>query len=205
MKAEPADALVKPVTVEELGKRTLVEIVNAETRQVLAQLHRGESAHIGAGMPVPGIELMHFYDTAKLNTVSHVHGTIEFMNNGNVVYSDNSLRGSVVERRSQNPLSMGLPVPVLFFQMLHNTVSAYLVRNAVSRDAEPRNLPAHLVPPNGVRLKHNDNLLLGFVYGLAVPSRAARVIAGGSHTLQPPAAIVHDGQIMAPKLAVYIR
>ena len=89
--------------------------------------------------------------------------------------------------------------------MLHNTVTAYLVRNAISRDAEPQTLPDHIVAPNGVRLKSNDNMLLGFVYDLAVTGAVTRAIAGGAHTLHPPADVVRDDRVMAPRLAVYIR
>ena len=202
LQAEPSQQLVKPADVAELHRRSLVEIVNPETRDVLGQLHRGESVHIGAGMIVPGIELADFYDHARLRTVSQVHGQIEFMADGNVIYYDNSMRGSVVERRAQTPLSMGLPV--LYFQMRQNTVTAFLVRNAISRDAEPQTLPGHIAAPNGVRLKHNDNMLLGFVYGLAVAGAVTRAIAGGTHALHPPADVVHGDRIMAPRLTVYI-
>lgn len=206
LKAEPADALVKPVSTAELGKRSLVEIVNGETRQVLAQLHKGETVDIGAGLPGHGgIDLAHFYGAERLTTVSHLHGRFAFMNDGNVVYSDlGSMNGSVVERRSQSLLSMGNPVPVLYFQMLHNVTAAYLVRNIFSKAAEPKNLPEHIFPPNDVRLKNNDTLYLGFVNEFRVPRGLGRLVAGGAHALQPPPAVVHNGQITVPKLAVYI-
>ena len=202
--AEPSQELMKLVDAAELRRRSLVEIVNPETNAVLGQLRRGESLHIGAGMPLPGIELNDFYDPARLNTVSQVHGEIEFMADGNVIYHDSSMRGSVVERRAQVPLSMG-GLPIVYFQMLHNTVAAYLVRNAISRDAEPQTLPGHIVAPNGVRLKNNDNMLLGFVYGLAATGTLARTVAGGTHVLHPPADVVHEDRIMVPRLVVNIR
>ncbi len=206
LKAEPADELVKSVSPAELGRRSLVEVVNAGTGQVLRQLHKGETVDIGAGMAAPGgIELAHFYAAEMLARISHLHGQFAFMNDGNVAYFDlGSMNGSVVERRSHSPLSMGNPLPVLYFQILHNVTAAYLVRNAISMAAEPRNLPEHVFPPNGVRLKNNDELYLGFVHGFHVPSGLGRIVAGGTHTLQPPPAVVHNGQITVPKLAVYI-
>ncbi len=213
LQATPAQPLVRPVTPQELTNRTLVDIINSETGQVFAQLHRGEFASIGFEQPghiVPQINLAAAYQPPRLARVSQMHGIVSFMHDGRVVYQDaNSDNGSVVERRPSDILSAisgtVVPVPVLYFQILHNTITSYLVTNAISRAAAPHNPVGHVQPPDRVLLRSNDQIYLGFTYNLMVPQGIARMLGGGAnHQLQPPAGVFQNGQLTVPRLAVRI-
>ncbi|MBI2176463.1 hypothetical protein HYU40_03925 [Candidatus Woesearchaeota archaeon] len=213
LSVEPSQELVKPVPPSESARRRLVEIVDTETKKVLASTEtRGSRIVLGAfaGAPVLAdyLNLDGNFDPPRLARVSRVHGVVSFLPDGTVIYEDNSRYGTVIERRQSGAFA-GLPV--LRFQVTNvggvNDISGYLTRSAVTNEAEVYNIHAH-ISPHGLLLRNGDTILPGFNYDIVTQSGivAAATGAAGKNTLRPPAAITGpDGKPNVPRLAVYIR
>lgn len=212
MSAEPSQELDKPVPPQELARRRLVEIVDAETKRVLARTETRDTRIIFGASPatpaLPGyLNLSVHFDSARLARVSPVQGVVSFLPDGTVVYGDNSQYGTVIERRPKVAFN-GLPV--LRFQVTNvggvNNISAYLTRSAVTQEAECWNA-VPFTTPNGLLLKNGDIVLPGFNYDVIKQSGVIHFVTGasGTNTLQPPAAVMQDRKLSVPRLTVYIR
>ena len=192
--ATPADRLLKLPSDKDLEKRSLVRIVNATDSTILAQLSKGEQVSIGVSCPnnEPDVDLAKYFENDMLEYVSPKHGSLQFTDDGYVVYEDlDSEKGSVIERKTS-----GLVEYFLYFQLLDGSVGSY-VTPAPSGMRIPDPEPESVLPTGGISLFSKDLISLGARlehYSTKTPFKKE----------QTSVRIPEDIKLLAPQLKVYV-
>ena len=205
LEAEPADRLLRPASPKELAKRSLVSIVNDEGSKVVARLKKGTGLYIGASQPneaPPDLDLREYFDGDGLDRISNVHGYLQFLDDGKILYRDlNSSGGSVVERTVSGVLS-----PSLYLQILEDSIYSYLVTSEVVNAAKSRTPDSgSLDPPNGVFLLNQDTITPGLTYDVySEKTGFLQSPRGGRNLLKIPEDVLDNGRLTLPRLRVYV-